>query len=108
MKAKIWTWLKNNMPGLWSYCPAGGAFGRGGVPDRINLWRGVFFAIEAKTDRDCTASDLQKIQLKKIKKAGGISIVMYGFEEHKLKLVRDMILERTKEWVDVAGPGVVT
>lgn len=100
MKAKTWTWLKQNMPGIWSYAPPGGPFGRSGVPDRINVWRGIFFAIEAKADKNGYLSDLQRHELEKIKRAGGICAVLYGFEEQKLITIKNLIVNRTKEWID--------
>lgn len=102
VKVKIRKWVKDNMPGAWHYAPPGGMFGRNGVPDDIWLWRGKFFAIEAKADDTRGPSDLQRHELNSIKRAGGISCVMYGFEEGKLAKIRQMILTSTKEWVESA------
>lgn len=85
------------MPGVWAYSPAGGPFGKGGVPDRLNLWRGVFFAVEVKKDRSNRPTPLQSAELNKIKSAGGIAVVMYGYDVPRLIKLKQLILERTNE-----------
>lgn len=100
VKRKIRQWVRDNMPGAWHYAPPGGAFGRAGVPDDVWLWRGKFFAIEAKADTSRPPTDLQWHELKKIKAAGGISCVMYGFETNKLEIIRRTILDCTRDWVE--------
>lgn len=83
------------MPGAWGYSSPGGPFGKGGMPDRLGLWRGIFFAIEFKRDHTVKPTDLQKHQLELIRQNGGIAAVLYGYEEHKLIIIRDTILERS-------------
>jgi hypothetical protein len=100
VKLKIYRWINLNMPGLWGYSPRGGPFGKSGVPDRLNLWRGIFFAVEAKADHSCKPTELQWEQLRLIQRNGGIAAVSYGYEEHKLIQIRDLILERTPNFVD--------
>ena len=98
VKRKIRQWVKDHMPGSWHYAPRGGPFGKSGVPDDLWLWRGVFFAIEAKSGEDRDVTSLQKDQLRKIRSAGGISAILRGYEEHKLETIKQMILERTPMW----------
>lgn len=88
------------MPGLWTYSAPGGPFGKGGTPDRLNLWRGIFFAIEVKRDHTNKPTELQLHQLNLIKKNGGIAAVLYGFEVEKLILIRNTIIQRTPGYVD--------
>jgi len=100
VKQKVLVWLKHNMPGVWTYAPPGGAFGRSGVPDRIAVWRGVFFAAEIKADRTRDLTALQAEQLKRIRRGGGIASALYGFEVDKLVRIREAIIARTVDWVD--------
>jgi hypothetical protein len=88
------------MPGAWVYSAPGGPFGKAGIPDRLNLWRGIFFAIEVKADRKNKPTDLQWHQLHLIEANGGIAAVLYGYEEHKLIQIRDQILERTPNFAN--------
>jgi hypothetical protein len=107
VKRNVRRWVQVSMPGSWHYAPPGGPFGRAGVPDDVWLWRGVFFAIESKADHRNEVTDLQRHVLQKIKKAGGIVAVLYGFEIDKLQRIREMIVERTKEWTDVGDSSSV-
>jgi penicillin-binding protein-related factor A (putative recombinase) len=107
VKADVYDWLKANMLGAWLYAPPGGAFGRAGTPDRLGLWRGVFFAIEIKRDRTNTVTNLQLKRLLEIKSAGGMALVLYGFEEQKLIYIRNEIVKRTPNWVDDDRDSVV-
>jgi hypothetical protein len=100
VKQKVQQWLKDNMPGAWKYAPAGGPFGRGGVPDRIGLWQGVFFAIEVKKDHTNKPTALQLKELRDIQRNGGVAAVLYGFETNKLQRIRDEILRRSQYGID--------
>lgn len=100
VKAKVQQWLKENMPGLWNYAAPGGPFGRAGVPDRLGLWRGVFFAIEVKADHSNKPTALQMKELMAIKANGGISAVLYGFQEDKLHAIRNEIIRRSQYGID--------
>jgi hypothetical protein len=77
-------------------------YSKNGAPDDIWLWRGVFFAIESKADENGQVSGLQRFELEKIRRAGGISAVSYGYDEDKLERIKAMILKRTPDWVDDA------
>lgn len=98
VKQKIRGWVKDNMLGSWHFAVPGGPFGKNGMPDDIWLWRGVFFAIEAKADEDGYVTALQRKSLREIRVAGGISAVLYGFELRKLEQIKVMILDRTPSW----------
>lgn len=46
-----------------------------GIPDIIGCFRGRFFAIELKRDLSSEADELQKYNLERIRKSGGLSFV---------------------------------
>lgn len=54
----------------------GGGFTRSGIPDLLVCINGFFVGIEVKADRG-RPSDLQLRQLRQIRKAGGIAILLY-------------------------------
>jgi hypothetical protein len=87
VKIKIDKWLDENLPGNWRVKPRGGPFGKGGCPDILICWKGIFIAIEVKAD-DGTATDLQMVQLRKIAQAGGVAALVKGFDLEKLALVK--------------------
>ena len=96
-KVKIWLhrqldWL---MPDHWRVAPRGGPFGKGGCPDDLICWRGLFIAIEAKAeDGDLTA--LQEANLRKIAAAGGLAAVLRGKDTDRLLAIRDLALKMTE------------
>lgn len=53
----------------------GGIYTRSGIPDLICCLRGLFLALELKTD-DGIISPLQEYNLEKICKSGGITMVL--------------------------------
>tara|TARA_R110000868_G_scaffold12672_4_gene60142 strand:- start:1045 stop:1254 length:210 start_codon:yes stop_codon:yes gene_type:complete len=55
--------------------PATGGYGRSGVPDLVGCCNGKFFAIECKAGKGKTTA-LQDNELRKIKEAGGIALVI--------------------------------
>jgi Holliday junction resolvase len=55
--------------------PATGGYGRSGVPDIVGCCDGKFFAIECKAGKGVTTA-LQDNELRKIKEAGGIALVI--------------------------------
>lgn len=63
---------------------AGAAFTQSGIPDLLVCCNGYFVAIELKAPNG-KPSDLQKYQIRQIKKAGGVALVLYpnDFEEFK-------------------------
>lgn len=73
VKAKVKQILKDH--GAYFFMPATGGYGRSGVPDIIALYKGVFIGIECKANGN-TATELQKIQLNKIRDSGGKALVI--------------------------------
>lgn len=52
------------------------AISKAGVPDIICCYRGLFMGIEVKKDNKSKPTELQKYNLNKINKCGGIGIVL--------------------------------
>ena len=69
----------------------GNAFQQSGLPDVVCCNNGIFIAIELKADKG-KVSELQKYNIRKINKAGGVGIILFpdGFEEFK-KLMEGVI-----------------
>ena len=61
--------------GAYHFFPLMGGFGRAGVPDIIGCYNGCFFAIECKAGNNKTTA-LQNRELEKIRKAGGVAIII--------------------------------
>jgi Holliday junction resolvase len=61
--------------GAYHFFPLMGGFGRAGVPDIIGCYKGCFFAIECKAGSNKT-TELQERELEKIRRAGGVAIVI--------------------------------
>jgi Holliday junction resolvase len=61
--------------GAYHFFPLMGGFGRAGVPDIIGCYQGCFFAIECKAGSNKT-TELQERELEKIRRAGGVAIVI--------------------------------
>jgi len=60
---------------VYHFMPATGGYGRSGVPDLVGCCNGKFFAIECKAGKGKTTA-LQENELRKIKEAGGIALVI--------------------------------
>ena len=60
---------------VYYFMPATGGYGRSGVPDIVGCCDGKFFAIECKAGKGKTTA-LQDNELRKIKEAGGIALVI--------------------------------
>jgi Holliday junction resolvase len=73
VKKKVVNVLKNY--GAYYFYPVTGGFGRSGVPDIVACYLGVFIGIECKAGNNKPTA-LQEAELEKIKKAGGISMVV--------------------------------
>lgn len=86
VKQKLDRWLDKNMPGHWRVKPRGGPFGKQGCPDVLICWRGLFIAIEVKSD-DGSASAMQMANLRAIQKSGGIAAILHGFDENRLNAI---------------------
>jgi len=86
-KVKIRQWYKDNLPGHWRVSPRGGPFGKAGCPDDLICWRGIFIAIEIKSDTGDTTA-LQDIALRDIKNAGGIAAIVRGYDVARLNAIK--------------------
>jgi hypothetical protein len=95
-KVKAWAYeqYKILFPGHWSFAPRGGPFGKGGTPDRLICWHGIFIAIEVKGTSHDEPTDLQRTQLEAIAKAGGVAAVLKGKDLGKLFRIRDAALSK--------------
>lgn len=60
----------------------GGMYGRAGIPDIIACIDGRFYGFEVKTE-DGKPTKLQEATIRKIKNAGGISLIVRSVEEVK-------------------------
>lgn len=69
----------------------GGGFQKSGIPDLLACVNGIMVAIEIKGSRG-TPSELQKLNISRINKSGGIGVFLYpeGFEQFK-ELVKGVI-----------------
>jgi Holliday junction resolvase len=76
--------------GAYYFKHFGCKFSKAGVPDIVGCLNGRFVGIEVKRE-DGKVSEIQKINLEQIRKAGGIALVVRpsGFEEFKEKLVEE-------------------
>ena len=73
VKDKVAKLLKE--AGAYYFFPATGGYGRSGVPDIVGCLEGNFFGIECKAGKNTTTA-LQELDLEKIRKAGGIALVV--------------------------------
>lgn len=62
----------------------GGGFQKSGIPDILACVNGLFMAIEVKASNG-TPSELQKLNISRINKSGGVGVFLYpeGFETFK-------------------------
>lgn len=69
----------------------GGGYQKSGIPDILCCINGVFVAIEVKASSG-RPSELQKLNVKRINKSGGIAVFLYpeGFEQFK-EIVKGVI-----------------
>ena len=61
--------------GLFFWKEHGGMYGTSGIPDLIACYKGVFIALEVKSEKG-KLTPLQKATLEKIKKSGGYARVV--------------------------------
>ena len=64
------------------------AISKAGVPDIICCYRGLFMGIEVKKDNKSKPTELQKYNLNKINKCGGVGIVL---RPDKFELFKELI-----------------
>lgn len=84
---------------VYYFMPSMNGFGKAGVPDFVCCVRGIFFAIEAKADKDKNPpTQLQLNNLDSIDDAGGIAAVVDAKNIENLKQAIQLTIEkRTKE-----------
>lgn len=68
--------------GCFAWKEHGGMYGTAGIPDIIGCYRGLFFGLEVKTESG-KPTKLQEATIRKIKKAGGIALVVRSVDEVK-------------------------
>lgn len=90
VKLQLDKWLKANMPGCFRFRVPGGPFGQVGMPDYFIVYLGIPIMIEVKADITKVPTEKQLLQLKNFREAGGISCVLKGFEEHKLRHIKGL------------------
>lgn len=79
--------------GAYYFMPAMNAYGRSGVPDIVGCYKGRFFSIECKApSRANNVSELQKLEMEKIRVSGGMAFVA----------TNDMTVELVKLWLEGA------
>jgi hypothetical protein len=61
--------------GAYYFYPVTGGYGRSGVPDIVGCYKGSFFGIECNAGKN-KPTPLQDINLKEIRKAGGMDMVV--------------------------------
>jgi Holliday junction resolvase len=61
--------------GAYYFYPVTGGYGKSGVPDIVGCYQGLFFGIECKAGKN-KPTPLQDINLKEIRKAGGMDMVV--------------------------------
>ncbi len=73
VKRKVTAQLKEL--GCYYFFPATGGYGKSGVPDIVGCYNGRFFGIECKAGKN-TPTPLQEKNLRDIRKAGGVAIII--------------------------------
>ena len=76
--------IKNLLKSKGCYCEKifGGGFQASGIPDILACYKGVFLAIEVKSPtKKGRASDIQKLKIKAIRKAGGFALITDNIED---------------------------
>lgn len=89
-------WIKMQVlkkyPEAYVYVTHVGQYGKRGVPDLVMCILGLFVTIEVKTLKG-KLTELQKLENRRIEKAGGISMTMYGRNEDQLVELYETIEE---------------
>jgi Holliday junction resolvase len=84
VKKKVVAQLKDL--GAYYFYPVTGGYGRSGVPDIVGCYDGKFFGIECKAGKN-KPTPLQEKNLKEIRTAGGIDMVVNEDNIHEVKRV---------------------
>lgn len=74
------------------FYPMSGGWGKSGVPDIICCFRGYFVAIECKAGKN-TTTELQERNLKEIREAGGIAVVVNEDNMHNISSLLQVLPE---------------
>ena len=77
---------------LYYFYPVMGGYGAAGIPDIVVCYRGYFIAVECKAGKGKTTA-LQDKNLKQIKDAGGVSLVVNEENLQELQEILDVILQ---------------
>jgi len=81
--------------GAYYFFPMTGGYGKSGVPDIVGCHEGKFFGIECKAGRNKPTA-LQEKNLRDIKNAGGLSLVVNEDNMAQVKGMLDGISIETK------------
>lgn len=81
LQTKIQKALKQAFPGSYWRKIHGGQYQKKGIPDLLGCVQGRFFGLEVKCPDGDPPTDLQKANIRQIKKAGGGSCVVTSPEE---------------------------
>lgn len=65
---------------VWFYMPQAGVFGRAGIPDFVLIVEGRFIGVECKAGRQKRPTQLQRVAMEGIEKAGGKCFVVYDYD----------------------------
>lgn len=77
---------------LYYFYPVMGGYGAAGIPDIVVCYRGYFIAVECKAGKGKTTA-LQDKNLKQIRDAEGIAIVVNEENLQELQDILDVILQ---------------
>ena len=69
--------------GAYYFYPVTGGYGKSGVPDIVGCHAGLFFGIECKAGKN-KATPLQEKNLKEIKAAGGLDLIVNEDNMHEV------------------------
>tara|TARA_R110000824_G_C14790035_1_gene633130 strand:+ start:176 stop:538 length:363 start_codon:yes stop_codon:yes gene_type:complete len=72
--------------GAYYFYPVTGGFGGSGVPDIVVCYEGKFFGIECKAGKN-TPTPLQEKNLRDIRKAGGVAVVINEDNMNRVELI---------------------
>lgn len=81
LKKRIKAYLESRGALVYAIHGGGDPYQEGGIPDLLVCWQGHFLGLEIKDTRGEKPSKLQEFQLRRIKRAGGISSVVYSVED---------------------------
>lgn len=77
VKAKVRALLKSYGPALYYFMPRGTSMGQAGVPDFIICYKGRMIGVETKATEKNKPTELQLRNHEKIRKAGGVALVIH-------------------------------